>query len=88
MVHRRVSPAADHQALVAPMTTDAQPATFRQLVKLMRDAQKRYWRQRTQTNNKEMLKLELRVDTWLARHQTEIAEQAELLGDDDAEGTL
>jgi hypothetical protein len=65
--------------------SDSQPANFRQLVKLMRDAQKAYWRDRSQSKMRACLRLELRVDNWLLRHQDELGEQLALeKGEDDA----
>jgi hypothetical protein len=60
--------------------SDTQPANFRQLVKLMRDAQRAYFKARTQTNLKACLKLEMRVDNWLNRHADELGEQLALEG--------
>ena len=52
--------------------------TFRELVKGMRDAQKAYFRDKTQSALRAALKLELRVDAWLERHGDAPAEQLPL----------
>jgi len=59
------------------------PATFRQLVRDMRALQKAESRDRSRSSRRAALKLELRVDAWLERHGDELAQQAELLGEDD-----
>jgi hypothetical protein len=59
------------------------PANFRELVRLMRRAQKQYWRFRTESNMRAALKLELRVDAWLERHAAELGQQLALEGGED-----
>jgi hypothetical protein len=59
------------------------PTTFRQLVLQMRALQKAEAREPSRSSRRAALKLELRVDAWLERHADEIAQQAELLTEDE-----
>jgi hypothetical protein len=61
-----------------------QPTNFRDLVRHMRSAQIEFYANRSQARLLVAKKLEKRVDTWLAKHAGELAEQVELFGDDDA----
>ena len=53
----------------------------------MRALQKAESRDRSRTSRRAALTLEMRVDAWLAKHAEELGQQAELLGEDDDDGS-